>query len=190
MRYGTEGVLDIAHDFYTDLYTSQGTDAQIQDRILDALDASLSEGSRDMCDARVTIEELAESLRGLQNGKSPGSDGFPAEFWKFFWSDIAADFKMVVDWVYDSGRLTGMMAGGIIRLLFKKGDRLDVRNLGLNRTTGWPDVRPIVRPFWTSGKTRRTCLKSPAKRVISSHFPGYITSHFTVSSYRIIKLKT
>ena len=84
VRYGTKGVLDIAYDFYTDLYTSQGTDAQIQDRILGALDASLSEGSRDMCDARVTIEELAESLRGLQNGKSPGSDGFPAEFWKFF----------------------------------------------------------------------------------------------------------
>ena len=62
--------------------------------------------------------------------------------------------------------------------------------LGLNRTTGWPDVRPIVRPFWPSGKTRRTCLKSPAKRVISSHFPAYILGHFTVNLYRIIKLRT
>ena len=128
VRYGTEGVLDIAHEFYTDLYTSQGTDEQAQDEILDALDSTLTPESRDMCDARVTAEELAESLRGLQNGKSPGSDGFPAEFWKCFWGELSADFKSVVDWVYDNGRLTGSMAGGIIRLLFKKGDRLDVRN--------------------------------------------------------------
>ncbi|MEL6805091.1 MAG: reverse transcriptase family protein, partial [Bacteroidota bacterium] len=128
VRYGTEGVLDIAHEFYTDLYTSQGTDEQAQDEILDALDSTLTPESRDMCDARVTAEELAESLRGLQNGKSPGSDGFPAEFWKCFWGELSADFMAVVDWVYNNGRLTGSMAGGIIRLLFKKGDRLDVRN--------------------------------------------------------------
>ena len=34
----------------------------------------------------------------------------------------------MVDWVQETGRLTDSMAGGIIRLLFKKGDRLDVRN--------------------------------------------------------------
>ena len=125
---GTEGVLDVAHRFYTDLYTSKGTDAQVQDDVLDSLVSTLSEESRDMCDGMVTSEELAESLGTLQNGKAPGSDGFPAEFWRYFWGEVSADFLEVVRNIYNSGSLTGSMAGGIIRLLHKKGDRLDVRN--------------------------------------------------------------
>ena len=51
VRVGTRGVLDVAHCFYTDLFTSEETDEQVQDDILDSLTLTLSEGSRDMCDA-------------------------------------------------------------------------------------------------------------------------------------------
>ena len=64
----------------------------------------------------------------MPNGKSPGSDGLPAEFWKFFWSEISNDFKLVTDNIYQTGKLTNSMSGGIIKLLYKKGDRFDVRN--------------------------------------------------------------
>ena len=36
----------------------------------------------------ITIEELGETLRKLSNNKSPGSDGFPYEFFKIFWAEI------------------------------------------------------------------------------------------------------
>ena len=35
-----------------------------------------------------TIEELGLALNQLPNNKSPGSDGFTSEFYKFFWPDL------------------------------------------------------------------------------------------------------
>jgi hypothetical protein len=38
VRHGTKGVLDIATDFYRDLFTKGPTDGQVQDRILGKID--------------------------------------------------------------------------------------------------------------------------------------------------------
>lgn len=37
----------------------------------------------------ISREEILTSLKGMKNNKSPGSDGFTAEFFKFFWSDLS-----------------------------------------------------------------------------------------------------
>ena len=59
----------------------------------------------DRCDLTrgLTAGALTDSLKSMQNGKSPGSDGLPAEFWKFFWADIRDDFVEVVDFIYRRG---------------------------------------------------------------------------------------
>ena len=36
----------------------------------------------------MTESELLKIVKSLQNNKSPGEDGLPAEFYKFFWHDI------------------------------------------------------------------------------------------------------
>ena len=48
----------------------------------------LSVKDKVICDIDITMEECGKSLKALQNNKSPGSDGFTTEFYKFFWSDI------------------------------------------------------------------------------------------------------
>ena len=67
-------------------------------------------------------------LKKAAAGKSPGADGFPVEFWRRFWGVVGDDFMELVAWVTASGRVTESMSGGVIRLLFKKGDRQDVKN--------------------------------------------------------------
>ena len=128
IKLGTQNVLNIAHEFYKDLFTSQPMDEQAQNEILSKLDKQVPEPLKIKFEQEITIEELTDSVRKMANGKSPGSDGFPAEFWKFFWKDIENEFKSLVDWIYTTGKLTNSMSGAIIRLLYKKGDRLDVKN--------------------------------------------------------------
>ena len=41
-----------------------------------------------MCEENLTMEDCANTVSSLKNGKSPGTDGFTAEFNKFFWPDI------------------------------------------------------------------------------------------------------
>ena len=50
-----------------------------------------------MCDEVLTLEEITKALKLLPNNKSPGSDGFTTNFYKFFWIDIK-------DFLFDSFR--------------------------------------------------------------------------------------
>ena len=47
-------------------------------------------------DSVVTLDEYSEALRSLQPGKSPGSDGLPAEFYKRFCDVLGSDLAEVL----------------------------------------------------------------------------------------------
>jgi hypothetical protein len=36
----------------------------------------------------ISEEECVKAIKSMQNGKSPGTDGLPAEFYKIFWKNI------------------------------------------------------------------------------------------------------
>ena len=44
----------------------------------------LSNHQKQMCEGQITLEEIKSVLKGMSNGKSPGSDGFTAEFYNSF----------------------------------------------------------------------------------------------------------
>ena len=68
-------------DFYKELFSKDSLDMQIQTKIINDLDLSLSDLEREQCEGLFTKDELCAALKGLQTGKSPGSDGLPAEFY-------------------------------------------------------------------------------------------------------------
>jgi hypothetical protein len=37
----------------------------------------------------ISEEECVKAIKSMQNGKSPGTDGLPVEFYKIFWKKIA-----------------------------------------------------------------------------------------------------
>ena len=49
---------------------------------------SLCEEEADSCEGLLTEAECWNSLKGMNNNKSPGSDGLTVEFYKCFWSEI------------------------------------------------------------------------------------------------------
>ena len=75
-------------DFYKALFSKDSLDMQIQTEIIDDLDLSLSDLEREQCEGLFTKEELCAALKGLQTGKSPGSDGLPIEFYSAFWDIV------------------------------------------------------------------------------------------------------
>ena len=42
----------------------------------------------------ISEEECVKAIKSMQNGKSPGTDGLPVEFYKIFWKNIN---KLVMD---------------------------------------------------------------------------------------------
>jgi hypothetical protein len=39
-------------------------------------------------EGNLSFKECGESLKLMKNVKSPGSDGFTVDFYKFFWNDL------------------------------------------------------------------------------------------------------
>jgi hypothetical protein len=44
-------------------------------------------------EGNLSFKECGESLKLMKNGKSPGSDGFTVDFYKFFWNDIGSEIE-------------------------------------------------------------------------------------------------
>ena len=70
----------------------------------------------------ITTDEALKALKNMANNKSPGSDGFTAEFFKFFWVDIGQLLVRAINCGYEIGELSSTQKEGIITCI-PKGDK-------------------------------------------------------------------
>ena len=109
--------------FYQTLFTRDSLDMQIQTDIINALDFSLSDYECQMCEGLFTLDELLAALKGLQTGKTPGSDGLSTEFYLCFWEDIGDLLLSVLNESFHAGSLAESQYEGLLWLVHKKDDR-------------------------------------------------------------------
>jgi hypothetical protein len=82
-------ILKYEKDFYNQLYTEkQKTDTpetlNTKTYFKDESLPKITNDEKQRCDSEITLQEIGIALKELQNGKSPGSDGFTTDFYKFF----------------------------------------------------------------------------------------------------------
>ena len=65
----------------------------------------------------------------MANNKSPGSDGYPIEFYKMFWNQIGNILVKSLNFSFNNGQLSDSQRRGIISLIPKEGkDELLLKN--------------------------------------------------------------
>jgi hypothetical protein len=74
----------------------------------------LTEEQKYLCEGNITFKECAQSLKLMTNGKSPGSDGYTVDFYKFFWEDIGPLLYRSLYLAYESGSFTDFQYQGVI----------------------------------------------------------------------------
>ena len=121
-------ILGVWRHYYDNLFTAQACDRQAQDDMLAKLSRRLSSAERDACEGVLTAEECLHALQGMPRGKTPGSDGFPMEFFLTFWQSLGADLVRVLNVAYETGQLSTSQRRGLIIVLYKKNDRLETKN--------------------------------------------------------------
>ncbi|XP_064410547.1 LINE-1 reverse transcriptase homolog isoform X1 [Latimeria chalumnae] len=81
----------------------------------------LPEESRQCLEAPITKGEIVTAIRNINNGKSPGEDGFPIEFYKTYMEHITPLLLEVYQEIQEKGRLPDSMNRAMITLIPKDG---------------------------------------------------------------------
>ena len=91
---------------------------------------ALSEEEKNSCEGLVNVEECKNALKDFDNNKTPGTDGLPAEFYRFFWPDICHDLVASYNFASEHGMLSIRKRRGIISPIPKKSkDKTILENL-------------------------------------------------------------
>ena len=67
----------------------------------------------------VTMEEAGKVLNNMKNDKSPGSDGFSVNFFKFFWKDLGVYLVRSINYGLQAGKLSTTQTQGPIKCIPK-----------------------------------------------------------------------
>ena len=124
----TKGMLEAAASFYERLYSASSICQQSVDRLTASLDRRLTQEDSAYLDRPITVQEMRVALASMSSNKSPGVDGIPVEFYRRFWSLLESDLLDVYHAALSNGRLGTSQRTGVIRLLYKKGERRDLKN--------------------------------------------------------------
>ena len=71
-------------------------------------------------EGHLTIKELSKALKQTKNNKSPGIDGFPADFLKVFWRELCVWIQQALNSIYDMGKFSLSLRQCLIICLPKK----------------------------------------------------------------------
>ena len=75
-----------------------------------------------LCDAPVSEKEVANSIKSMQNGSTPGLDALPVEWYKVFWQYIKEPLMECYRYSFDADILCPTERVGVISLLHKGKD--------------------------------------------------------------------
>jgi exonuclease III len=79
-------------------------------------------------DAPLTANDLYWAIMKSENGKAPGPDGLPIEYYKIDPTHWARIYEVIHDYQFDKGKMTKFQRRAHLSLLYKKGDRSDPGN--------------------------------------------------------------
>ena len=77
-------ILNYCKNFFSDLYTKRQTNAKIQEKLLNPLKAKITNKDNKKLIQHITFAELKTAIFQLENGKSPGIDEIPIDFYKSY----------------------------------------------------------------------------------------------------------
>ena len=114
--------------YYKELYEQpESADREEMRAFLNKLDLpSIGEMQNDSLTREITIKEVDEAINGLKNAKSPGSDGYPVEWYKAFRNELSPLLVKSFNWTLQKDELPPTWTEAIITVLPKPGRDRDL----------------------------------------------------------------
>jgi len=174
-------ILKEQKNYYESLYSSkQGPDP---DRYIDHFLADqnlrvLSKEQRERCEGMIKESEVKQVIKGMKNGKTPGSDGFPIEFYKVFWLDIGEYLLRSLNKAYDRGEVSLTQKQGIITCIPKSDERELLKN--------WRPITLLNIDYKILSGVLSHRLRGILMDIISTDQKGFLPERFIGENTRLV----
>ncbi len=110
-------ILEEEKVYYKSLYNENDTTIESERNISSLLNniriPKLTTDDSNHCELRVDETECLACLKKLKNGKTPGIDGLPPDFYKFFWSELNEYLVNAINYAFKNGELSTSQKIGI-----------------------------------------------------------------------------
>ena len=141
---------------------------------------TLTEDEKTSCEGQVTEDECYEALKNFESRKTPGTDDFPVELYRFFWPEISKEMTDSFNYAFQSGMLSITQRRGVISLIPKKSkDKTSLENL-----------RPISLlnvDYKILTKTIAKKIEKVLPNIINVDQTGYVKGRYIGENIRLIQ---
>lgn len=121
IKYHPSEIENIFTDYYKKLYkeTSTTNSKDIQE-FLNSLDLpSIGKNQNECITKPITTAEIQKAIRNLKTKKSPGSDGFPSEWYKKFDKELSPLLHSTLNWIMTNNTIPPSWREAIITVIPK-----------------------------------------------------------------------
>ena len=180
MVEGTKPIIHTIKEYYESMFCSCDLPVVCFDDILpqECETYKLSVNESNQCEGLITMKELMDTLKTMKNNKTPGTDGFPCEFYKFFFKDLGEILLQSFNFSFQSGKMSLEQRRAIINLIPKKSqDLLYLKN--------WRPISVLNTDYKLLTKCLAQRLKKVLDEIISSDQTGFIKGRYIGENIRI-----
>ena len=140
---------------------------------------ALSVEERLSCEGEITTEECVKALDKFDNGKTPGNDGIPVEFYKTFLNSVGVFMTEVFNHSFELGQMSNSQKQAVVTLIDKKGkDRMFLEN--------WRPISLINVDSKIATKVIANRIKNVLPGIIHSNQSGFMKGRFNGETARSI----
>ena len=168
--------------FYQNLFSKIETkekDIQLNEFFKNLNIKKLTKQESDTLEGNLTIEEIGQALKQMQNNKCPGIDGFPSEFFKVFWYDLKTIILRALNYAYEKGEFSTSLRSCIISCI-PKGDK------PREYLKNWRPISLLAVPYKIASLAIANRLKTVLDTLISRSQSGFISGRFIGDSTRLV----
>ena len=171
-------IVDEIQSFYKQLYSKRDVlDAAVSDLVNDI--PTLTDPEASELEGHLTLDEITYALKNMKNGKSPGSDGFPVDFFKVFWRQLGGFVLRSLNAGFDKGEMSSTQKEGVIILLPKTEDSRD-------KIKNWRPISLLNTVYKIGSASISNRLKTVLPKLIHEDQTGFLKNRFIGDNVRLI----
>ena len=176
----TEEILNSQKTYFKNLYNEN---ILIDDTPIEAQigvnNLKMTKNEAESLEGNIKYSELVEALKNMKNSKTPGNDGFTAEFFKFVWIDLKNFILNSLNYGYETGSLSITQKQGIITCLPKP-------NKSPFYLKDWRPISLLNVIYKLASSVIASCLKKVLHKLIHEDQKGFIAGRFIGENIRLI----